>query len=212
MRIGYQLYLEGDLVRAVVPFQEALELYRELEHTIGITWALQTLGSAALLQHDVQRATALFEECLTMVQQLKTLAIPPWLLLWLGRLAQQQGDAEQATERFTESLVLFQAATIRNGVAESLIELAGVASAAGQPVWAARWGGAVAALRDAVGLPIVAPAARAHYDQIVDSIRAQLDAAAFAAAWAEGRALPLEQAIGEALALPALVANQSPSI
>jgi predicted ATPase/transcriptional regulator with XRE-family HTH domain len=199
MGIGYQLYLEGDLVQAEVPFQEALELYRELEHTVRIVWALQTLGAAALVQHDVQRATALFEECLPIVQQLKANPLTPWLLLWLGRLAQQQGDAEQATARFVESLVLFQAMTLRDGVAESLIELAGVASAAGQPVWAARWGGAVAALRDAVGLPIVAPAARAHYDQIVDRIRAQLDAAAFAAAWAEGYALPLEQAIAYAL-------------
>jgi hypothetical protein len=31
------------------------------------------------------------------------------------------------------------------------------------------------------------------------SARAQLDAATFAAAWAEGRTMPLEQAIAEAL-------------
>lgn len=38
------------------------------------------------------------------------------------------------------------------------------------------------------------------YEQTVASTRAQLDDATFAAAWAAGRAMPLEQAIAEALA------------
>jgi hypothetical protein len=40
---------------------------------------------------------------------------------------------------------------------------------------------------------------RADYDRDVAAARAQLDEPAFAAAWAEGQALPLELAIGEAL-------------
>ena len=38
------------------------------------------------------------------------------------------------------------------------------------------------------------------YERQVATVRAQLDEATFAAAWAAGRALPLEQAIAEALA------------
>ena len=40
----------------------------------------------------------------------------------------------------------------------------------------------------------------AEYERGVAAVRAQLDAPAFAAAWADGRALRLEQAIAEALA------------
>ena len=39
----------------------------------------------------------------------------------------------------------------------------------------------------------------AEYDRTVAAIQTQLDEAAFAAAWAEGRALTLEQAIAYAL-------------
>ena len=43
------------------------------------------------------------------------------------------------------------------------------------------------------------PIDRADYDRDVAAIRAQLDETTFAAAWAAGRALSLEQAIAEAL-------------
>jgi hypothetical protein len=36
-------------------------------------------------------------------------------------------------------------------------------------------------------------------DRIIAAVRTQLDEASFQAAWAEGRAMTLEQAVGEAL-------------
>jgi hypothetical protein len=59
---------------------------------------------------------------------------------------------------------------------------------------AARLFGAAAALRERAGVP-VAPARREEYERQVATARAMLDTAAFAAAWAEGRAMPPEQAI-----------------
>jgi hypothetical protein len=44
-----------------------------------------------------------------------------------------------------------------------------------------------------------APAARATYERAIALARARLGEEAFAAAWAEGRALSLEQALAEAL-------------
>ena len=46
---------------------------------------------------------------------------------------------------------------------------------------------------------ILAPADRADHDRDVAAVRAALGEAAFAAAWAEGRAMTMEQAIAEAL-------------
>jgi hypothetical protein len=40
---------------------------------------------------------------------------------------------------------------------------------------------------------------RRHYDCTIVAIRAQFDAVAFAAAWAAGRAMTIEEAIAEAL-------------
>jgi hypothetical protein len=69
-----------------------------------------------------------------------------------------------------------------------------VAGAEGDAERAARLFGAAEALREALGAPLP-PVERAHYDRSVAATRAALGEEAFAAAWAEGRALSLEQAI-----------------
>jgi len=79
--------------------------------------------------------------------------------------------------------------------------LAGLGSAAAldeEPERAARLWGAAERLRQAIGCR-PAPAARATYERALAASRAQLGEEAFAAAWAEGNAMSLEQAIEEAL-------------
>jgi hypothetical protein len=73
----------------------------------------------------------------------------------------------------------------------------GYRRARGQPVRAARLFGASQTLRGTSSAPI---GAVVEYARDVANVRAQLDAATFAAAWAEGEALTVEQAIAEALA------------
>jgi hypothetical protein len=73
-----------------------------------------------------------------------------------------------------------------------------VACAQGQPERATRLCAAVAAMRTAIGAPLPPPE-RATYDATVATARAALGEDTFAAAWAAGQALPLEQAIAEAL-------------
>jgi predicted neutral ceramidase superfamily lipid hydrolase len=68
----------------------------------------------------------------------------------------------------------------------------------GQPKRAAWLFGAAEALRETSGASIP-PVDRADYDRILAAVRAQLDEQTFAAAWAEGRAMTLEQAIAYAL-------------
>jgi hypothetical protein len=68
----------------------------------------------------------------------------------------------------------------------------------GQPLKAARIFGAAEALRVASAAPLW-PVERVHHDRRVAALRATLGEAAFAAAWAAGRALPLAQAVDYAL-------------
>ena len=56
----------------------------------------------------------------------------------------------------------------------------------------ARFLGAAAALRQAIGAPL-SPRQQARYDHDLSAVRAGLGDAAFAAAWATGQATPLEQ-------------------
>jgi hypothetical protein len=66
---------------------------------------------------------------------------------------------------------------------------------------AARLFGASEALREALGTPLPG-SYRANYERNLSSMRKQLDEASVAAAWAEGRAMTMEQAIAYALAEP----------
>jgi hypothetical protein len=83
--------------------------------------------------------------------------------------------------------------------------LAGLGSVAAldeQPARAARlWGGAER-LRQVLGRR-TAPAARATYERAMAVARAQIGEDAFAAAWAAGRAMSIEQASAYALEEPA---------
>jgi len=85
-----------------------------------------------------------------------------------------------------------------NGIVHALEGVAGLAAAQGDARRAARLYGAAEALREVIRTPL-APFDRTEYDRYVAVARAQLDEAAFSAVWAEGRAMPLEQAIAEAL-------------
>jgi hypothetical protein len=58
--------------------------------------------------------------------------------------------------------------------------------------------GAAEALREAMGTPIP-PADRAEHEHNVVDVRAALDGESFAAAWAAGRAMSLEEAVCVAL-------------
>lgn len=73
-----------------------------------------------------------------------------------------------------------------------------IAGVQGWPIHAARLYGGAEILNEASGVPIT-PADRAEYDEHVAAARAQVDEAAFAAAWAEGRAMTLDEVITTAL-------------
>jgi hypothetical protein len=83
-------------------------------------------------------------------------------------------------------------------VANGLDGVAFVAGVQGQAERAVRLRGAAANLRAAIGAPLPL-GSRAMYDQTKAALRAALGEDALAAAWAHGHALPLEQAIAEAL-------------
>jgi len=76
--------------------------------------------------------------------------------------------------------------------------LAATAAAEGRAERAARLFGATENWRSLVGFPLP-PTHHTIYERDIATARAQLGDDAFAAAWAAGKALTLEQAIAEAL-------------
>ena len=117
----------------------------------------------------------------------------------LGTIAYNRGDSQRAQALLKQSLIVFSELGDRREIAECLELLAGLASTLGLPERAARLYGSAEALIESIGLS-PAPTERYQYERNVAAARARLDEAAFAAAWAEGRAMPLEQAIASARA------------
>ncbi len=84
-------------------------------------------------------------------------------------------------------------------IAACLEGLAEVAAGQDRPRRAARLWGAAEVIRERLGAPLP-PAGRSRFAASVARARATLGDGAFEAAWAEGRALPLDQAVASALA------------
>jgi non-specific serine/threonine protein kinase len=194
---GLTLLALGEYERAIALCEESLALARELGSPQGVAGSLTTLAIAVLEWGDYERARVLCEESLAIRQKLGDKGGSAHTLTILGRVALSQGSYAQAKAHYDVSLSLRQALGDKEGIASALEGLAGVAQGQGQPPSAARLYGAAQALRNAIGAPL-APTDRASYERMVASVRVQLDAAPFEAAWTQGQAFTLEQAIAAA--------------
>jgi DNA-binding CsgD family transcriptional regulator len=116
----------------------------------------------------------------------------------LGTCARERGDQCRAARLFGESLALLGARGNPTFVANCLKSLGAVAGVAGDPQQAARLLGAAEALRERQGVAVF-PAELPRLERASAPARGRLSETSFAAAWAAGRALPVEQAIAEAL-------------
>jgi hypothetical protein len=116
----------------------------------------------------------------------------------LGRVALDRGDTGRAAALFGESLKLSWEPENEIGIVLSLVGLAGVAGALGQPARAARLLGAAEAIRESSGRSLT-PVEHGVFGRYVAAIHAQLDDATFAVMWAEGQKMTPEQAKAEAL-------------
>jgi non-specific serine/threonine protein kinase len=113
-------------------------------------------------------------------------------------VAYERGEYARAAALLAESLRLVSDLGARDLLAHLLEGLAWVGMALGQPGRAARLGGAAKAVRGALHMPLV-DADRGEHERVVATMRAALGEEGFAAAWAEGHTLSLEEAVTLAL-------------
>jgi hypothetical protein len=119
----------------------------------------------------------------------------------LGWVVYCQGDYARATALYREALALHRAIGDRWEVVWLIEDVAMIGAALGQPERTARLFGAAAAIREALGTT-TAQSPIGDPSEGVRAARAALGEADFAAAWAEGRAMTLEQAVDAALSGP----------
>lgn len=195
---GLAAHLQGDYAAAQALHTQSLALYREREDPVAIAKTLNNLALVAHSRGDYASARALQEESLALCRRLKDRPGIAGSLRSLALIAHNQGDLARARALYHECLAIRRELDDRAGIVYALEGIAGLDVTERMPERSARLFGAAEGLREAIGLPR-APGNRTDYDRDRAITRALLREEAFAAAFAEGRALPLEQAIALAL-------------
>jgi DNA-binding CsgD family transcriptional regulator len=146
------------------------------------------------MQGDYASARSVYEEGLALSRELGDKWGTSIYLNNLGNVAYMQGEYPAARSIHLESLAIRKEIDHKLGMAISVAGLGEVAVESGQPRLGARLLGASDALREAVGVFMEADDLIA-YDRAVASARAHLGEEGFAAAWGEGKALTLDEAV-----------------
>jgi tetratricopeptide (TPR) repeat protein len=194
---------EGDYHRAKHLYQEALEKYRRLgdRHNLAVT--LNNRGNLAVHEGDLESAAAFFEEALQVARELEGRYLIAHLLSNLGDVARAQGSEGHARMLYAEGLVEARELGLQREFASMLNGVAAMAAAKGAVVSATTLYAIVAGLRRTGGYRMPRKD-ETRFDVDVDEARCALGREAFAAAWADGEAMSLDQALSFALdALPA---------
>jgi tetratricopeptide (TPR) repeat protein len=179
---------------------EAISLFQALDENLWANRTIFMLAETHMANGDIDAARPLWTEGLDWFHQQGDQAHMAWGLEGLGNIARLEGQLKQAAALYTESLKLKLEVKDKFAIAFSFEALAQLAATQQQFERAAGLWGVAEQLRATLKMSLD-PSRRNLYTSLIPTTRDQLGAEAFAAAWAEGRAKTLEQAIAEALAL-----------
>lgn len=201
--LGNSVYLEG--VARVAVYEEAeallsqsLALFRQLSLDSEVASGLWCLGNVVALRGDAEAAEGLYHDSLAISEVYGPPSLAALNLHRLGHLACVRGDSKQATSLLEQGLHLSVQLDHPRGISHCVGSLALVAASRAEWERAARLLGACAGMREALGMR-QAEWHAADLQRGLDAARNRLGDAPFHAAWAAGRSLSVEQAVGEAL-------------
>jgi non-specific serine/threonine protein kinase len=198
--LGDAIREAGDHDRACALYEERLAIQRELDDVPGMVDSLMHLGVSAHLRGDHAAANGQFEACLALLRAAGGRYPTPWRLYGIrGSLAVDTGDHRSAERLYREGLTSLSAQAEAFAPSYLVEGLATVAAVRGQARRALRLAGAALAHRDAMGT-VDPPLMRAMAERQLAPARRKLTLQAQAAARAEGRAMPFEEALAYATA------------
>jgi tetratricopeptide (TPR) repeat protein len=193
--LGANALVRGDINAAEDLFEESLSMYRRFRDRRGIAMVLGELSQLALFhQKDYPKAAIYLEENLRLAREINDVVHTARALSSLGLLAQARGDFARAKAYLDESLNLFRTRGYEWEVLPLLTCFANLAIAQGQEKRAVR----IEAAADTLSRRLNPASSENPQDcekPSLAELRASLGATAFDAAWAEGSAMSLDQAI-----------------
>jgi predicted ATPase/class 3 adenylate cyclase len=201
-RTAYPLYdlarvfflSRNDLVKTRAMAEESLELFQEVGNKRLIAYVLSLLGEVFLQQGEPARARESCEKSIANFNELEYRTGIAVSLVSLARVESFQGELAGARTHYEECWGLLKERDSKELRAACLEGLGKVVALQGAPEWAARLWGTAATIRADIRAPMP-PIYRVSYGRAVIAVRSKVGEEAFAAAWAEGRAIPLVQAM-----------------
>jgi predicted ATPase len=189
---------EGDFARAQQLFEESLRAFRELgdDHytllaTRLLAWMYYELG-------DRERARALHEDVVRRARALRNERMEATSLGALGEYAVIEGRARDALPMLKESTRIYRNLGELSEIAVNLCRFACALALGGRAGTAARLLARSEALHEEIGAAPPLWLAELK-EETLAKIRTQLDEAALAEAWEQGKALTVDEAVALAL-------------
>jgi predicted ATPase/DNA-binding NarL/FixJ family response regulator len=212
--LAYALIGQNHYDAAQALFQESYEVCQLLQDPWGISNALAGLGYVTGYQGDYTTARSYLEEALALRGTTEDRWSIAEVLNLLGEVVQLQGDLDKARTIHGECLMLGHEIGNVAQMAASLRHLACIALTNRQDERAVRLFAAAAATYDITqGTLALTLTTTHHFQQKIETLHTLLDKEAFAANWAIGKAMTLDQAIEYALAVasPAILPTSAES-
>jgi predicted ATPase len=188
----------GDQATARRYFEEGLVLLRQVGDRQGVATALNNLGVISNRQGDLVAARSYYEMGLEEFREIGNKGDIALGLRNLSDVVCEQGEYPRAAELCRESLVVSGELGSGELVAQCILSFARIAAEQGEWLRAARLFGAGQAQLESIGAMPYGPDLE-RIEHGVQLVRAQLDDAAWNAAYAEGRALSVEEAVDDVL-------------
>jgi non-specific serine/threonine protein kinase len=193
---GFLAVAQGEYEAARSILEESLAVAQESGDKRNVAMSLRGLGYIARGQGDQRAARSYWEQCLALAREVGHKIVITDVLNAMAFLALDEGDEEAARSLVEESLAMSREIGPTESMSGSFTLLAKAAEAAGEPERAARLFGAAGSLRGDI---LLVRAVRADSERSIAAARASLGEEAFAAAWAEGQAMTLEEVVALAL-------------
>ncbi len=197
--LGFAANGLGEHSQAGRMFTECLRIAREIDDKWLISIALHFIAIGSSFQGDYELARAQFEESIKIMEEGKgSMQGVAFSNFHLGRISRIHGNFPEAHGYHTEGLQLFVQIGDRRGLGYSFFGFACLAQAQNDPHRAARLFGVLDAIREKSG-PLLEAVLQNEYTQVKTTTQELLGEEDFIAAWSEGHAMELEQAIRFAL-------------
>jgi len=196
--LGAAVHHLKDYTQAKSYYEEALALHQEMENMQGIAMANSNLGEIQSDLNNWVEAQLLYEKSLEIDKKINYeygIAIDSSNL---GFVLLKQGNLERARQVLSESLLLCQKLGDKFQVSSAISGFGRLLVSQGENIAAVPLFGVAEALCESIG--IFPPSnQKAADDEVIDSLKSQIDEEIFKVKWEEGRRMSLEEAVNYAL-------------